>query len=55
MFVAGLGVIIVTRAIGGDSVLEPVALSLGGLFAASAHWINLRLCRWKPPLPEAQQ
>jgi hypothetical protein len=45
LFVAGLGTIVVTRLSGTESVIEPVALGLGGLFAAGAHWMNLRLCR----------
>jgi hypothetical protein len=45
LFLAGLGTIIVTRLGGAGSVIEPVALGLGGLSAAGAHWMNLRLCR----------
>jgi hypothetical protein len=45
LFVAGLSLVAVTRLRGAEDVLEPIALGAGGLFAAAAHWMNLRLCR----------
>jgi len=45
LFVAGLSLIVVTRVSHVESVIEPVALGVGGAFAAAAHWMNLRLCR----------
>lgn len=45
LFAAGLGLVIVTRLRGGESLLGPVALVAGGSFTAGAHWLNLRLCR----------
>lgn len=45
LFVIGLSVVVITRLSGTEGVIEPVALGLGGTFAATAHWMNLRLCR----------
>jgi len=45
LFVVGLGIVVVTRVSRTESLFEPIALGLGALLAATAHWANLRLCR----------
>jgi hypothetical protein len=40
LFVAGLSLVVVIRLRGAEDVLEPIALGVGGLFAAAAHWLN---------------
>jgi hypothetical protein len=45
LFAAGLAMIILTRLSHVENVIEPVGLGCGGVFAAAAHWMNLRLCR----------
>jgi hypothetical protein len=45
LFVAGLSMIIVTRLSHAQTAIELVALGCGGMSAAAAHWMNLRLCR----------
>jgi hypothetical protein len=45
LFLLGLCMVVITRLSGADSPFEPIVLGLGGLFAAAAHWVNLRLCR----------
>ena len=45
LFVIGLSMIVITRLSHVATVIEPVALGCGGVFAAAAHWMNLRLCR----------
>jgi hypothetical protein len=45
LFLLGLGIIVITRLSGANTPFEPIVLGLGGLFAAAAHWVNLRLCR----------
>jgi hypothetical protein len=44
-FVASLAVIVGARLTLGDTLIEPGALAIGGLTAASAHWANIHLCR----------
>ena len=46
LFVVGLIVVVVTRLRGGAATpTDPFGLGIGGMFAATAHWMNLRLCR----------
>ena len=45
LFLVGLGTIVIARLSRSETALEPLALGIGGLFAAAAHWFNLRLCR----------
>jgi len=45
LFVVGLSLVVVTRLRHAEDVLEPIALGVGGVFAAAAHWMNLRLCQ----------
>ena len=45
LFLVGLGMVVITRLSRTEGPLEPIALGLGGLLAAAAHWANLRLCR----------
>ena len=42
--VASLTLIVVAR-LTLDTLMEPAALTVGGLMGAAAHWANLRLCR----------